>query len=79
MSPPQEHILGDEWWTRYQPVSYIIQSRSGDRNGFSEMVQRCNAAGVQIIADAVINHMTGHDGCCEGTAGSPFDGNSEVT
>jgi alpha-amylase len=24
ISPPQEDILGSQWWTRYQPVSYSI-------------------------------------------------------
>ena len=31
ISPPMEHIQGPEWWTRYQPVSYKLQSRSGNR------------------------------------------------
>ncbi len=22
VSPPNEHITGSQWWTRYQPVSY---------------------------------------------------------
>lgn len=38
VSPPNEHIQGPEWWTRYQPVSYIVQSRSGDRGAFANMV-----------------------------------------
>merc|ERR1712088_1212005 len=45
VSPPMEHIQGGQWWTRGQ---------------FESMVQRCNAAGVIVIVDAVINHMTGH-------------------
>ncbi|UCC71025.1 MAG: alpha-amylase family protein, partial [Gemmatimonadota bacterium] len=61
VSPPQEHILesGFPWWQRYQPVSYGIErSRSGSGAEFSEMVERCRAAGVDIYVDAVINHMT---------------------
>ncbi len=27
ISPPHEHIQGGEWWTRYQPVSYVLNSR----------------------------------------------------
>src|SRR4051812_552124 len=23
-SPPQEHVLGPQWWTAYQPVSYRV-------------------------------------------------------
>ncbi len=59
ISPPQEDIPGSQWWTRYQPVSYSInQSRSGTRAQFIDMVNRCNAVGVGIYVDAVINHMT---------------------
>ncbi|MCB1825192.1 MAG: alpha amylase C-terminal domain-containing protein [Candidatus Competibacteraceae bacterium] len=56
ISPPNEHIQGSPWWTRYQPVSYQLVSRSGDAAAFRDMVQRCHAAGVKIYADAVINH-----------------------
>lgn len=59
VSPPQEHIKGSEWWTRYQPVSYKIDSRSGNRGQFYAMVQICKAAGVDVYVDAVINHMAG--------------------
>src|SRR5512146_202916 len=63
ISPPQEDILGPQWWTRYQPVSYSIdQSRSGTRAQFIDMVTRCNAAHVDIYVDAVINHMTSGSG-----------------
>ena len=59
VSPPQEHIAGLQWWTRYQAVSYSIdQSRSGTRAEFIDMVNRCKAVGVDIYVDAVINHMT---------------------
>ncbi|MBI5890323.1 MAG: alpha-amylase family protein [Nitrosomonadales bacterium] len=63
ISPPQEDIVAAPWWTRYQPVSYNIdQSRSGTRAEFIDMVNRCRAAGVDIYADAVINHMTAGSG-----------------
>jgi alpha-amylase len=63
VSPPQEHITGTQWWTRYQPVSYsIAQSRSGTQAEFVDMVNRCNAVGVGIYVDAVINHMTAGSG-----------------
>jgi len=77
VSPPQEHIQGNSWWTRYQPVSYILQSRSGSREQFKSMVSRCKAAGVIVIVNSVLNHMTGHGMSGTGTAGSSFDGNSE--
>lgn len=70
VSPPQEHIVGDPWWTRYQPVSYNLTSRSGNESQFIEMVQRCKVAGVDIYVDAVINH--GADLGHVGTAGSRF-------
>lgn len=71
-SPPQEHITGEAWWVSYQPVSYEIESRLGTREEFAEMVTRCGDAGVEIIADAVINHMTGQDAPGTGWAGSAY-------
>ena len=74
VSPPQEHLVaapGFPWWQRYQPVSYQLESRSGNRAEFADMVERCQAAGVVIYVDAVINHMTGSDGGV-GSAGSTF-------
>lgn len=70
VSPPMEHILGSQWWTRYQPVTYDLVSRSGDESQFIDMVKRCNAANVSIIVDAVINHMAAGSGT--GTGGSTF-------
>ncbi len=61
VSPPQEHSIvpSHDWSERYQPVSYsIAKSRSGTGEEFVEMVSRCRGAGVGIIVDAVINHMT---------------------
>jgi alpha-amylase len=74
VSPPQEHILGDPWWTRYQPVSYKLVSRSGNEAAFKAMVDTCHANNVKIYADAVINHMAeGHTGGVEqGTAGTSY-------
>jgi alpha-amylase len=69
-SPPQEHITGAAWWTVYQPVSYKIESRLGTREQFANMVQTCASHGVEIIADAVINHMANSNGT--GYAGTEF-------
>ncbi|MCX8528747.1 MAG: alpha-amylase family glycosyl hydrolase [Rhodoluna sp.] len=55
--PPQDSISGSAWWTHYQPVSYAIDSNMGTRAEFASMVAKCNEAGVDVIADAVINHM----------------------
>lgn len=71
VSPAMEHVAGPEWWTRYQPVSYKIESRGGTRAEFADMLRRCAAAGVDVYADAVINHMAGFpEGM--GVAGSAY-------
>ncbi|MFE1960960.1 carbohydrate-binding module family 20 domain-containing protein [Streptomyces sp. NPDC059479] len=70
VSPPQEHIQGGQWWTSYQPVSYKIAGRLGDRAAFSNMVNTCHTAGVKVVADTVINHMAAGDGT--GTGGSSY-------
>src|SRR5687767_14029593 len=58
VSPPNEHALvaNFPWYQRYQPVSYKLESRSGTRQQFVEMVRTCKQAGVDIYVDAVINH-----------------------
>ena len=61
MSPPQEHIQGDQWWTDYQPVSYTLTSKRGNRTQYQNMINTCHAAGVRIIADTIFNHMSGED------------------
>ena len=40
VSPPTEHVLGDSWSTRYQPVSFKLDSRSGTPAEFSDMITR---------------------------------------
>ena len=75
ISPPNENRIVDNrpWWERYQPVSYILTTRSGNRTEFRDMIRRCHAVGVNIYADLIINHMAV---CCEkgtGTAGSSYN------
>ncbi|WLQ43447.1 carbohydrate-binding module family 20 domain-containing protein [Streptomyces laculatispora] len=70
VSPPQEHIQGGQWWTSYQPVSYKIAGRLGDRGSFANMVSTCHSAGVKVVADSVINHMSAGSGT--GTGGSSY-------
>ncbi|WP_432048086.1 alpha-amylase [Streptomyces asiaticus] len=70
VSPATEHIQGGQWWTSYQPVSYKIAGRLGDRTAFKNMVDTCHAAGVKVVADAVINHMSAGSGT--GTGGSSY-------
>ncbi|MFD4572703.1 alpha-amylase family protein [Streptomyces sp. NPDC058417] len=70
VSPPAEHIQGSEWWTSYQPVSYKIAGRLGDRTAFRDMVNTCHAAGVKVVVDTVVNHMSAGSGT--GTGGSSY-------
>ncbi|KAH9981799.1 glycoside hydrolase family 13 protein [Russula compacta] len=71
VSPAQEHIQGPQWWTDYQPVSYILTSKRGNRSQYQNMVTTCHAAGVKVIADTIWNHMTSQDSGI-GVAGSNF-------
>ena len=70
VAPPQDSVkrtaLGNgsdtvlhPWWEVYQPVDYGLTSRMGNENQFRAMVTTCRRAGVKVIVDAVINHMTG--------------------
>lgn len=75
ISPPQEHSIvpSFDWSERYQPVSYsVARSRSGTGAEFSAMIARCRAAGVDIIADAVINHMTNFPSPGVGSSGTSY-------
>ncbi|HXV92767.1 MAG TPA: carbohydrate-binding module family 20 domain-containing protein [Pseudonocardia sp.] len=76
VSPPQEHVVlpgaGYPWWQDYQPVSYRIESRRGDRAAFAAMVQTCHAAGVKIYVDAIVNHMAGGASTGPGSDGSTY-------
>lgn len=77
VSPPNEHIVADPWWARYQPVSYKLESRGGTREEFKSMIARCKAAGVNIYVDTVINHMSGLDSEGSGWGGSSFSGGGQ--
>jgi alpha-amylase len=75
VSPPQEHSITPtfDWSERYQPVSYsIAKSRSGTGTEFVDMVTRCQAVGVGIIVDAVINHMTNFPSPGVGSNGTAY-------
>lgn len=66
--------LNNKRWQRYRPVSFKLNSRSGNETEFRDMVRRCNAAGVRIYVDAVLNHMANSIGY--GSGGSVFSGNT---
>ncbi|XP_006456377.1 hypothetical protein AGABI2DRAFT_211295 [Agaricus bisporus var. bisporus H97] len=71
VSPPQEHITGSQWWTDYQPVSYTLTSKRGNRSQFQNMINACHSAGVGVIVDTIFNHMAGIDSG-SGVGGSSF-------
>ncbi|XP_011263078.2 alpha-amylase 1 isoform X2 [Camponotus floridanus] len=72
VSPINENVVVDDrpWWERYQPISYIWQTRSGTPEQFKDMVHRCNKANVRIYVDVVFNHMTANHVNALGTDGS---------
>ena len=75
VSPPQEHSIvpSHDWSERYQPVSYsVARSRSGAGAEFADMVNRCKTRGVDIIVDAVINHMTNYPSPGTGSNGTAY-------
>jgi len=57
LSPVVEHMRGHQWWTKYQPISFGLETRSGTAAEFKQMVAECRAAGVQVIVDVILNHM----------------------
>jgi len=88
ISPVTEHILGIQWFTKYQPVGFKLNSRSGNEEQFQEMVATCRKAGVQVMVDVILNHIAlpceeayarGAEAVmpCKGWAGSPF-GNRRI-
>ena len=72
ISPPNENFLESinnrPWSERYQPMSYKLETRSGNEAAFADMTRRCNAVGIRIYPDVVFNHMSGMTGY--GTGGS---------
>jgi len=79
VSPPNEHAVVTPpwrpWWESYQPVSYKLESRRGNRVEFADMVARCNKQGVRIYVDAVVNHMAAkpETGTGHGSGGSEYN------
>ncbi|XP_076240165.1 alpha-amylase 1-like [Calliopsis andreniformis] len=72
VSPIQENIIIENrpWWERYQPLSYKWITRSGSKQEFTQMVARCNKAGVRIYVDVIANHMAANHPNAHGTGGS---------
>ena len=64
VSPPNENRIVENppgnrpWWERYQPISYKLETRSGTRAQFIDMVQRCNAVGVRSVFECTYSFST---------------------
>jgi hypothetical protein len=69
VSPAAEHIAGGQWWTSYQRVSGQLTSKRGNRDQFGAMVAACQAAGVGVLVDVILNHMTAGSGTGVGGSG----------
>ncbi|SBT46663.1 carbohydrate-binding module family 20 domain-containing protein [Micromonospora narathiwatensis] len=85
VAPPQESVSLPNspdgvhpWYEVYQPVSYKLESRFGNRQQFAAMVTACHNAGVRVYVDAVVNHMAGTNNPAGtvGYAGTQFSGYS---
>lgn len=73
LSPVVEHVTGHQWWTKYQPVSFGLETRSGSGKDFAAMVARCRAAGVMVSIDLILNHIgTCNKDVCAGWNGTEF-------
>lgn len=80
VSPVNENVIAPNrpWWERYQPISYKLETRSGTRQQFQDMVRRCNKVGIRIYVDVVFNHMAANQNPAIGTGGSIADPNSKL-
>ena len=95
--PPNESILNTDfydndelnpWWYFFQPISYKLESRMGNKKQLKNMINKCRKKNVRIYSEVVINQMGGNGndaykvhfnndcsdtwGARTGTAGSPF-------
>lgn len=72
ISPPVEHATNKAgaWFERYQPASYLLNSRSGNQAELESMIRTCKKAGVKVYIDAVFNDMATH--CGVGFAGTRY-------
>lgn len=72
LSPVNENAIvdGRPWFERYQPLSYELNTRSGNKKELRQMIKRCNKVGVRTYVDVVFNHMAPGGDLVRGTAGS---------
>ena len=67
ITPPNEYVLTENWieneglnpWQYfYQPVSYKLKSRLGDKKDLKDLIYKCRYKGIRIYSQVVINQMT---------------------
>ena len=67
---PNEAILSSDftengeinpWWYLYQPVSYKLNSRFGDKTQLKNMINKCRLNNIRTYSDIVINNMVSYD------------------
>ena len=67
---PNEAILSSDfvengeinpWWYIYQPVSYKLKSRLGDRAQLKKMINKCQSHTIRVYSDIVINNMVSYE------------------
>lgn len=56
ISPVQKSI-GDQWWARYQPVSYEFIDGLGSENELRDLCKKAQDTGIIVVADVVFNHV----------------------
>jgi alpha-amylase len=59
-------------------MSHNIITRSGNETEFVEMTRRCNAVGIRIFVDVVMNHMCADNPNPIGTGGATADPSKRV-
>ena len=59
MSWQQIENMMNPWYFMYQPVSYSLNGRMGNRSTLRKMIKTCRSYGLRVYADAVVNHMSG--------------------
>jgi alpha-amylase len=43
------------WWKRYEPMTKILDTRSGNSTQFIDMLRSCSAQGVKVLVDVSFN------------------------
>lgn len=75
VSPVHESKVDNSysWLLRYHPVSYKINSRSGNVDEFQNMIKKCLDSQIRVYVDVVMNHMAAGEGEIMGYAHSAAD------